>query len=471
MLAIVTPADLDEVLALCERWEIRASVVGKVTDTGRFRVFDGLFDAAGARRPTHHVPACHSPTFPCASLGDGPVYDRPLARPADQDALPGRRSGRLAARARSPTAPISSGELLALLATPTIADKSWVWHQYDHQLFLNTVAGPGARRRGAAPEGNRPRARAVDRRQGPVLPARPPHGWPARRARGGAQRRVRRRAPARAGQLPQLRQPRAPRGDVAVLRGGRRHERGVRGARASRWSAATSASTTSRAAPTSIRRPSSGVLGIIDELRRAAARGASRAPGSASSCSATPGVELGGSEWAAVVHGLDGGMPPGRRPRRRRAGSTSSSGSSSRTRSSTASTTAPTAVSRSRSRRWRSRVSAASGSRSPSPVRSPARSRRRPGASASRRRVSSSRSRPSWSARCCSGPGPTTCPRPSSATRAWTWAWMRARRRAGRAASLVVEGPFGVVVDVGLADATRAWREAIPLALGAGVTH
>ena len=34
--------------------------------------------------------------------------------------------------------------MLALLATPTIADKSWVWRQYDHQLFLNTIAGPGA---------------------------------------------------------------------------------------------------------------------------------------------------------------------------------------------------------------------------------------------------------------------------------------------------------------------------------------
>jgi phosphoribosylformylglycinamidine synthase len=33
--------------------------------------------------------------------------------------------------------------LLALLARPTIADKSWISRQYDHQLFLNTVVGPG----------------------------------------------------------------------------------------------------------------------------------------------------------------------------------------------------------------------------------------------------------------------------------------------------------------------------------------
>src|SRR5437868_7937356 len=40
MLAIVRPEDLDEVLGICERWEVRASVVGTVTGTGRLRVFD-----------------------------------------------------------------------------------------------------------------------------------------------------------------------------------------------------------------------------------------------------------------------------------------------------------------------------------------------------------------------------------------------------------------------------------------------
>src|SRR5881394_1868998 len=47
MLAIVEPPKLDAVLALARRWEIRATVVGRVTDTARFRVYDGLFDAAG----------------------------------------------------------------------------------------------------------------------------------------------------------------------------------------------------------------------------------------------------------------------------------------------------------------------------------------------------------------------------------------------------------------------------------------
>ena len=46
-------------------------------------------------------------------------------------------------RAQVPAGTDLGAELLALLATPTIADKSWVSRQYDHQLFLNTVVGPG----------------------------------------------------------------------------------------------------------------------------------------------------------------------------------------------------------------------------------------------------------------------------------------------------------------------------------------
>ncbi len=81
MLAIVTPDDLDEVLALCERWEIRATVVGRVTDTGRFRVYDGVFDA-----PDDSHSAVSLADVPVGSLGDGPLYDRPRARPATLDA-------------------------------------------------------------------------------------------------------------------------------------------------------------------------------------------------------------------------------------------------------------------------------------------------------------------------------------------------------------------------------------------------
>ncbi len=125
MLAIVTPADLPRVQEVCARWEVRAAVVGRVTEppadgVGRLRILDG-FDGP----VLGDVPAA-------ALSEDAPLYRRPLARPADQDA-------RLAAGPDGLPAPADCGaDLLALLADP-----SWVYRQYDHQLFLNTVEGPG----------------------------------------------------------------------------------------------------------------------------------------------------------------------------------------------------------------------------------------------------------------------------------------------------------------------------------------
>ncbi len=121
MLAIVEPARLHELLAVCEKWEISASVIGTVTGTGRFRVLD---------EPAGEVLA----DIPASSLDrDAPMYHRPLAEPAG-------RAARAADSADALPGPVdAAADLLDLLA-----DTSWVWSQYDHQLFLNTVEAPGA---------------------------------------------------------------------------------------------------------------------------------------------------------------------------------------------------------------------------------------------------------------------------------------------------------------------------------------
>ena len=128
MLAIVTPDKLDAVLDLARRWEIRAMVVGRVTDTARFRVYDGLFDAVGvpgenaapaigddARFMSSDAPAIAD--VPVGSLGDGPLYHRPVARPSWQDALQAADPAPQL-RDKFPPGADLSGELLALLGTP-----------------------------------------------------------------------------------------------------------------------------------------------------------------------------------------------------------------------------------------------------------------------------------------------------------------------------------------------------------------
>lgn len=128
MLAIVEPDNLDEVLRICEQWEVRATHVGTVTaserhyeSAGRVRILDGWDGDVLA-------------DVPAASLhDDAPLYQRPCVAPAAFD-----ESTRTMTARALPASTDVTRELLDLLA-----DTSWVWSQYDHQLFLNTVEGPG----------------------------------------------------------------------------------------------------------------------------------------------------------------------------------------------------------------------------------------------------------------------------------------------------------------------------------------
>jgi phosphoribosylformylglycinamidine synthase len=129
MLAIITPENLEAVQALCEKWEVKASVVGRVVEPAigpdgvaraMLRIRDGFDGEVLA-----NVPAS-------ALADEAPLYDRPRERPANLDEI----------HADDPTfdEPVGSpnDDLLDLLVDP-----AWVYRQYDSQLFLNTVVGPG----------------------------------------------------------------------------------------------------------------------------------------------------------------------------------------------------------------------------------------------------------------------------------------------------------------------------------------
>ena len=121
MMAVVEPGRVDEFLAVCAKWDVRAAVIGEVTDTGRLVM------------TWHGEPVVD---IPAATAADGPVYDRPLARPAAQDAL---AAGDPAALPRPADGAGLRADLLALLASPGLADKSWVTDQYDRYVRGDTV--------------------------------------------------------------------------------------------------------------------------------------------------------------------------------------------------------------------------------------------------------------------------------------------------------------------------------------------
>ena len=122
MMAVVTPEHLDAFLAVCGKWDVTATVIGTVTDTGRLRM------------------RWHGETIvdlpPRTVADEGPLYDRPVERPFDQDALV-EHDGHNLPRPRNGDE--LRATVLRLIASPNLADKSWVTDQYDRYVLGNTV--------------------------------------------------------------------------------------------------------------------------------------------------------------------------------------------------------------------------------------------------------------------------------------------------------------------------------------------
>jgi phosphoribosylformylglycinamidine synthase II len=122
MMAVVEPDDVADFLAICAKWEVDATVIGEVTDTGRLHV-----DWHGER--VVDVP-------PRSVAHDGPTYRRPFARPDWQDALQGDAAEALP-RPRGGEA--LRDTLLRMAGSPNLCDRSWITDQYDRYVRGNTV--------------------------------------------------------------------------------------------------------------------------------------------------------------------------------------------------------------------------------------------------------------------------------------------------------------------------------------------
>ena len=130
MLAIVTPESLPKVEELCARWEVNATVIGKVTEPEK----DANGEPIGQLRIRNGFDGEILADVPAAALADeAPLYERPLAEPKNRTAM-------LADDPTNDAEGLDANDVILSLVT----DPAMVYRQYDHQLFLNTVIGPGA---------------------------------------------------------------------------------------------------------------------------------------------------------------------------------------------------------------------------------------------------------------------------------------------------------------------------------------
>jgi phosphoribosylformylglycinamidine synthase II len=122
MCAVVEPAKIDAFMAVCKKWDVEAVVIGEVNNSGRLTV------------EWHGEEIVNVP--PRSVAHDGPVYERPYARPDWMDV-------RQASGPENLVRPSSAAEVkqtwLTMTGTPNLASKSWVTSQYDRYVMGNTI--------------------------------------------------------------------------------------------------------------------------------------------------------------------------------------------------------------------------------------------------------------------------------------------------------------------------------------------
>ena len=122
MMAICTPEDLDRFMEICNKWEVQATVIGEVIEGDRL-----LIDWKGQRIVD---------VDPRSVAHDGPTYDRPAYRPDWIDALNADHDNNLP---RAGAGGELADQVLALVSSPNLCDRSWVTDQYDRFVRGNSV--------------------------------------------------------------------------------------------------------------------------------------------------------------------------------------------------------------------------------------------------------------------------------------------------------------------------------------------
>lgn len=120
MLVVMEKGQEQVAFDILHKWGLQVAEIGKVTDDGQLRLY------------FHGEVVADVPVV--ALVDEAPVYDRPVEKPAQ---MPG-------ANVELPeTVEDFVTSIKKLLAAPSVAEKRWIYQQYDTSVRASTYAGPG----------------------------------------------------------------------------------------------------------------------------------------------------------------------------------------------------------------------------------------------------------------------------------------------------------------------------------------
>ncbi|MBW4715688.1 phosphoribosylformylglycinamidine synthase subunit PurL [Saccharothrix obliqua] len=292
MCAVVRPEDVDAFMAVCAKWDVIATEIGEVTEGDRLVItwHDEVVVDVPPRTVAH----------------EGPVYERPVRRPDDQDRLQADTPDALPQPARE--------ELLDLVktmaASPNLASKKWVTQQYDRYVRGGTVLAQPADSGMIRIDEDTDRGVALSTDCNGRYTRLDPYAG-AQLALAEAYRNV-----ATTGATPvavtnclNFGSPEDP----AVMWQFEQAVRGLADGCAELGIPVTGGNVSfynQTGATAILPTPVVGVLGVIDDVRRRIPTGIGAEAGETLLLLGETRAEFGGSEWAHVVHGHLGGLPP-----------------------------------------------------------------------------------------------------------------------------------------------------------------
>ena len=113
----------DKVVEIFRKWDLDAEVIGEVTNTGNMELF------------WHGDRVADIPVLPVGE--EAPIYDRPVSRPEYLDKINDTNIDDFE--------PIDNKTAFEkLFSSVEVADKSWIFEQYDSMVQTNTIKAPGS---------------------------------------------------------------------------------------------------------------------------------------------------------------------------------------------------------------------------------------------------------------------------------------------------------------------------------------